>query len=320
MLILFCLISLVTGGLSPQEAGITISRNEPISDIAKKLQSEGVISFPYWLKIYAKFTGADRKIKAGYYIFKKPTSIRGVLKTLVSGKSSDIRLVIPEGFTLRDIGNLLHEKIGIDRKEFFTLASDTAYIRSVLGKFNIKASSLEGYLFPETYLIPYGEDLKEVIPRLVQQFFSVFNDSFYNRAVKMRYSVESIITLASLIEKEASCDSEKPIISGVYHKRLKKGMALQCDPTVQYLLPEHKVRLSYSDLRIKSPYNTYLHRGLPPGPICSPGKSSIIAALWPQNTSYLYFVSQGKTHIFSRTNDEHIAAKEKARAIREGTN
>lgn len=313
--LLFCLI--VSQKFSSNESGIIISRDESIIEIANKLHSEGVINHPQWFKFYLKITNNDRKIKAGYYIFKKPSSTRRVVKTLVSGKSSDIKITIPEGVNLKEICNLFYEKAGINKEEFYSLAYDTFYIHSLLGKLKIKASSLEGYLFPETYLIPYGVSAKEIIPRLVNQFFSVFPDSFYDRATKMGYPIESIVTLASLIEEEASCDSEKYIISGVYHKRLKKGMPLQCDPTVQYLMVNHKSRLSYSDLKINSPYNTYLHRGLPPGPICSPGKISIIAALWPQNNPYLYFVSKGKTHIFSKTNKEHILAKEKAKAIRE---
>jgi UPF0755 protein len=303
------------GGQVVNEAGVKISKGESVSEMASKLHSAEIIGSKFWFRVYAKITQADRKIKAGYYVLRKPSSIREVLKKMILGETSDIKVTIPEGFTLKEIGDLLSEKVGVDTGEFFSLAYDTAYIH----KFKINASSLEGYLFPETYLIPYGASAKEIIPRFVNEFFSVFTDSLQKRATKMSFSPEKIVTLASLVEKETSCDSEKPVISGVYYKRLKKGMLLQCDPTVQYVLTSHKTDLSYKDLKVDSKYNTYLYKGLPPGPICSPGKKSIYAALWPQDTPYLYFVSQGKTHIFSKNNKEHNIAKEKAKEIRKNS-
>jgi UPF0755 protein len=299
-------------GQAVEEAGIKISKGESVADMANKLHSAEIIDSKFWFRVYAKLSQADRKIKAGYYIFKKPSSIRNVLRKFILGETSDIKVTIPEGFNLKEIGILLSEKVGVDTGEFFSLVYDTGYIH----KFNINASSLEGYLFPETYLIPYGASAKEVIPRFVNEFFYVFTDSLRKRASQISFSLEKAITLASLVEKETSCDSEKPIISGVYYKRLKKGMLLQCDPTVQYALTSPKKDLRYKDLEVNSKYNTYLYKGLPPGPICSPGKKSIFAALWPKDTPYLYFVSQGKTHIFSKNNKEHNIAKEKAKEIR----
>ncbi|MDD5528494.1 MAG: endolytic transglycosylase MltG [bacterium] len=313
LLICFMYMQPLSGGQSVEEAGVKISKGESISEMANKLHSAEIINSKFWFRLYAKLSQADRKIKAGYYILKKPSSIKSVLRKFILGETSDIKVTIPEGFTLKEIGILLSEKVGVDTGEFFSLAYDTGYIQ----KFKINSSSLEGYLFPETYLIPYGANAKEVIPRFINEFFSVFTDSLRKRAVQMSFSLEKAVTLASLVEKETSCDSEKPIISGVYHKRLKKGMLLQCDPTVQYLLDSPRANLKYLDLKIKSPYNTYMYKGLPPGAICSPGKNSILAALWPQDTPYLYFVSQGKTHIFSKNNKEHNIAKEKAKEIRE---
>jgi UPF0755 protein len=299
-------------GQAVEEAGVKISKGESVADMANKLHSAEIIDSKFWFRVYAKLSQADRKIKAGYYIFKKPSSIRNVLRKFILGETSDIKVTIPEGFNLREIGVLLSEKVGVDTGEFFSLVYDTGYIH----KLNINSSSLEGYLFPETYLIPYGASAKEVIPRFINEFFSVFTDSLRKRAAQISFSMEKAIILASLVEKETSCDSEKPIISGVYYKRLKKGMLLQCDPTVQYLLGSPRANLKYLDLKIKSPYNTYLYKGLPPGAICSPGKKSIFAALWPKDTPYLYFVSQGKTHIFSKNNKEHNIAKERAKEIR----
>jgi UPF0755 protein len=190
---------------------------------------------------------------------------------------------------------------------------NSAYIESL----GINAPSLEGYLFPESYLITYGADSRDIVEMMVAHFFDVFTQDMKERAEELGFTMEEAVTLASLIEKEAACEHEKPIISGVYHNRLKKGLLLQCDATIQYILPKRKPRLFYSDLQIDSPYNTYIYKGLPPTPIASPGRSSIIAALWPASTDYLYFVARGDTtHIFSRTLEEHNEAKRRVKRER----
>ncbi|MDI6839904.1 MAG: endolytic transglycosylase MltG [bacterium] len=308
----------VQGDTSPKRFlyGVNVEHGENLTQVAEKLYAQGIIEHKFWFKVWAKVTNQDRNIKAGYYIFKKPTPIREALRTLVEGRNAGIRVTIPEGATLREIAWLFRRYGGVNKEEFIRLAHDTSYIRS----FGIQASSLEGYLFPKTYFIPYGTNPREVIPFMIEQFFQVFGEDFYNRSKEIGFTLEEVVTFASLIEKEAVCDSEKPIISGVYHKRLKHKWPLQCDATIQYILPERKPRLTYSDLSIHSLYNTYIYQGLPPGPICSPGESSIRAALWPDETDYLYFVARGDgTHIFSKTLKEHQIAKEKVREKQEMT-
>lgn len=308
------LVGLPKGFADPSDImiAIKIKRGETLSQVADKLYSEGVIGHPFWFKIWAKLTRNERKIRSGYYVFDKPTPIRKALRTLMLGRSAEIKITIPEGTTIREIADILHEECDIDKERFLQLTHDGEYVR----KFGINANSLEGYLFPESYLIPYEEVPEEIIPRMVNQFFCVFTDEFRSRAEELGFTMEEIITLASLVEKEAAVEHEKPIISGIYLKRLKKGLLLQCDATIQYILPKRKPRLTYADLKIPSEYNTYLNKGLPPTPIASPGKSSIVAALWPKKTDYLYFVARGDgTHTFSKSLDKHNKEKMKVKKL-----
>ncbi|MBI4721726.1 MAG: endolytic transglycosylase MltG [Candidatus Stahlbacteria bacterium] len=309
-ILIFCLINTDTMTQSSM-VSVKIKRGESLAQITSKLYSANIIKHPFWFKVRAKITGNENKIKAGYYVFNKSTSIRKVLWTLISGKSVEVRVMIPEGATIKEIVDLLAGECDIDTERFKQLVYDTIYVR----KLGIESPSLEGYLFPETYLIPYADMPEEIIPRMVRQFFSVFTPEMKERAKKVGLkNMEEAVILASIIEKEAVCEKEKPIISGVYHKRLKSKLFLQCDATIQYILPNRKPNLTYSDLKIQSPYNTYLHRGLPPTPIASPGKSSIIAALWPEKTDYLYFVARGNgTHIFSKTLAQHNIEKSRVK-------
>lgn len=292
---------------------VIIRKGETFDEIAQKLEKEGVIRNAFLFKLWATITNNTKKIKAGGYTFSKPTPMRKVLKILVKGEVSEIKVTIPEGANLKEIAHLFWEKGNVNKKEFLCVASDSEYIKTL----GISAPTLEGYLFPSTYFITYATPPREIIERMVQKFFSVFNDDFKKRCKEIHWSLEDVVIFASLIEKEAVVDSEKPIISSVYHNRLRHKRPLQCDATIQYVLPEHKSKITYEDLKIDSPYNTYLYPGLPPGPICSPGESSLRAALWPYKTDYFYFVAKGDgTHIFSKDHKAHINAKRKVKALK----
>ncbi len=293
------------------EVDIKVEKGESVTQITEKLHKEGIIKHPFWFKAWAKITGNERKIKAGYYQFERPSSIRKTLRKLVNGESIEFSVTIPEGATLKEIAELFSRQCGVEKEEFLQLARDSVYVRS----FGIQASSLEGYLFPDTYLVSYEVKPREIIQRMVDRFFQIFNQEFKERAEKIGLSIEKAVILASLVEKEAIYTEEEPVISGVYHNRLNAKSLLQCDATIQYILPERKSRLTYRDLKVDSRYNTYIYKGLPPGPIGSPGKSSIRAALWPEDTRYWYFVARGDgTHIFSRTLREHNRAKLKVKS------
>ena len=213
---------------------------------------------------------------------------------------------------MRQIAGVLQKAIEIDSARFVTLAQNPGFF----GKLGVHAPSLEGYLFPDTYRFYWQTPEEKILETMVKRFHQVFADSLKQRATQLRMSVHQVLTLASIIEKEAQVPLERPLISGVFHRRLKLGMPLQADPTVIYALGGRKRRLSKADTRVNSPYNTYLHRGLPPGPICNPGRDSILAALYPVKVDYLYFVAKGDgTHIFTKSLNSHINAKNRIRRM-----
>jgi UPF0755 protein len=221
-------------------------------------------------------------------------------------------VTIPEGSTVFEIAGILKREIQMDSVEFIRVTENASIAKSM----DLPISNLEGYLFPETYKLTWGISPEKVVRIMVEQFQRIFSDSLLKRAKEINFSVPEAITLASLIEAEAKEENERAIISAVYHNRLRMGMLLQADPTVTYGFPEIGRPLVLNDLKRESLYNTYKYPGLPPGPICNPGKASIIAALYPADVGYLYFVSQGNgTHIFSMTLTEHNRAKNKIRQV-----
>ncbi|MHB9029508.1 MAG: endolytic transglycosylase MltG, partial [Candidatus Latescibacterota bacterium] len=226
----------------------------------------------------------------------------------------DIRITVPEGYNIREIASILQKKAGVDSSSFVMFAMNTPIAESL----GVDKETQEGYLYPETYFIAERSRSLDVIRRMTAQFQEVFVDSLRTRAKTIGLTVNEVVTLASLIETEAANAGERPTVSQVFHLRLKLGYPLQANPTIQYILGE-KRRVLAEDLDIESPYNTYLHKGLPPGPIASPGIASIRAALYPAATKYLYFVSDGDgSHIFSETLDEHNSAVAKYLRKRNG--
>lgn len=293
-----------------EEVAVEIPDGASAQKIGKMLEEEEVITSAKRFVFHTKITGEEKNIKAGRYLFHKGMSVRQVLKTLVKGETIALSATIPEGLRLKEVAEILESELKIDRKKFLKLANNKKYA----ARMGITGKNFEGFLYPNTYEFNYGVTEKEVIERFVREFWKVFNDSLKKRAEEIGFTVYEIVTLASMIEEETMIEKENPIVSQVYHKRLKLDRALECDATVQFALPKHKSRLLYKDLKVKSPYNTYIHKGLPPGPIASPGKSAIIAALYPADTDFLYYVAKGDgSHIFSRTAKEHYKAIAKLR-------
>ena len=232
-----------------------------------------------------------------------------ILNKLIKGEQEEsVTVTIPEGYTVEQIAKLLEEK-GLTTKENFLECAKTFEIPyDYIEKIDNDYRQLEGFLFPDTYNIPISWKEKEIITLLLKQFDKNWSEEFRNRAKELGFSTREIITIASLIEREAKVEKERPTISSVIHNRLKKGMLLQIDATVQYLLPEQKSRLFYKDLEVDSPYNTYKYAGLPPTPIAAPGLSCIKAALYPEETDYYYYrtkASNNGEHNFSKTFEEH---------------
>ncbi|MBB6049173.1 endolytic transglycosylase MltG [Armatimonas rosea] len=263
-------------GAAPLE--LTIPAGSSVSRVGQLLEQKHVIrSAAYFKKI------ATGTILPGVYAFSPADTPEAIYLKLHKGEVAAVKVTIPEGFTVK--------KIAARLKERGFLTDET--------KFLALADGLEGQLFPDTYAFPKNTTAKEIVAQMHAQFEK------QTKALKL--TPEALI-VASLIEREAETDDDRPKIAGVIYNRLEKNMRLQIDATVQYILPEHKARLLFADLKTPSPYNTYLHAGLPPGPICSPGLPSIRAALNPEKSDYLFYVQgEGKGHVFARTFEEHRA-------------
>jgi UPF0755 protein len=287
---------------------IIIKEGDNLHQIIGRLKEANLITNGTSLLILAEILDRDQHIQAGKYNIKKGITLFSILGELSQGKVILKSVTIPEGSTVFEIGGILKREIQIDSAEFVRASENGQIARSM----NLPVSNLEGYLFPETYKLTWGISPEKVARIMVEQFRKVFSDSLLERAKEFNFSLPEVITLASLIEAEAKEEKERSIISAIFHNRLRLGMFLQSCPTVTYGLPDFDRPLTLKELERDSPYNTYKYPGLPPGPICNPGKASILAALYPANVDYLYFVSQGNgSHIFSRTLNEHNRAKNK---------
>jgi len=274
--------------------------------IAATLRKEGIIRYRGYFELIGRIEGISRKVRVGYYGLSTNMSLWEVLDALRKGKIIEYEVVIPEGYNVYQIAwTLSGTPLVSDPQEFIKLVKNKEYVHSV----GIDADSLEGYLFPDTYFLPKGIKLEDIPRKMVQRYKAAFVDSYRRRAKDLGFSEHQIITLASIVEKEAKVPSERKLIAAVYHNRLKLGMKLQADPTAVYGTKAWITKVTAQDLKRKSPYNTYLHKGLPPGPIANPGEGSILATLYPDNADYLFFVAQGDgSHFFSKDFDAHARA------------
>ncbi len=284
--------------------GVIIARGSTFAQIAAKLVRRGVISNVLTFRILARLRHEEDVVRAGEYRFAPHQSQSSVLRALVSGGAQVAKWVtIPEGFTDAQIAARLgREGIGSAR----TYAA--AFARSSIVVDGVRTTSLEGFLFPSTYLIPIGASPREVAGRMTRQFLRELPRDAAARARALHVSVAQAVTVASLIEREAKSEVDRPKIASVIYNRLRIGMPLQIDASIEYALPHHASVLSYRDLQIDSPYNTYLHAGLPPTPIANPGLPSLEAALHPAKTADLYYVYCGHgRHVFATTLAQHQA-------------
>ncbi|MGB8952728.1 MAG: endolytic transglycosylase MltG [Candidatus Aminicenantales bacterium] len=288
-----------------------IEKGKGIKAIAQSLKEKGILQkkwpflFRYELFYYPK------SLKAGEYLFTSFYSTQEILNTLTLGKVYLHPLTIAEGWTGQEITAYLTSS-GFGTEEDFRAAFMNP---EIISSWDQKAWNLEGYLFPETYYLSLGQTSEEIFLKIVNQFQSVFAEPWRRRTAEMGMTIREVVTLASLIEKEASLSEEKKRVSAVFHNRIKQRMKLDCDPTIIYVLKQNGLfegRLRSKDLRLDSPYNTYLYAGLPPSPICNPGKESLEAALYPAKENYFYFVSRNDgSHHFSRSFREHQLAVKK---------
>ncbi len=282
------------GDFQPPGTLIEIPKNINANEVALLLKEKGVVkNTRLFLKIIRKNNG-DKKLRAGIYEFSGKPYIYDVIDKIVRGKIAYLKLVFYEGITCHEIGKILEQEGICSSSEFDEFA---------------KIQKLEGYLFPDTYHFPYGVSKEAIAKKMVEKFWQTLKD-IYPDANRFKHDeLNRIVIIASIVEKEAEINSERPVIAGVFYNRLKKNMLLQSCATIKYVIGNKK-NLDKNDLKINSPYNTYKHRGLPPGPICNPRKESLKASIYPAKTPYLFFVSRGDgTHYFSTTYSEHLSAK-----------
>ncbi len=273
--------------------------------ITKILEDAGMIKSRILFYGLVSTRQALKSIRAGEYEFNTSMTPWAVVNKLLRGEIRSYRVTIPEDLSVREIAARLKEFKLIDEKHFFELAEDKEFLRSV----GINASSVEGYLFPETYYFDRSMSTRQIMRIMVNQFWKKVTPAMLDRAGKLGFSVQEYVTLASIIGKESGNYAEKPLISAVFHNRLKRKMRLQSDPTAVYDLENFEGGVKRSHLRRNSPYNTYIISGLPPGPISNPGLDSLKAALYPAGINYLYFVSQGDgSHFFSSSLKMHNQA------------
>lgn len=301
--------------MQPKEerAAITIHRGEGFRQIVEALHDAGAIRLRWPLIAAGALIPPLHKIKPGRYLLSGNHSTVSLLWHLHSHPQDEVRIMIPNGFEQRKIARIIAANLDIDSTAFMAASRDPQLLASL----GIEAGSTEGYLFPGTYNFAWGSTPKEVITFLAGRFKAFYSDSLKQAAASAGFDENRLLTLASIVEAETPIDAEKPLIASVYLNRLKKKMRLQADPTVQYAIPGESRPLYYKDLAIDSPYNTYRNAGLPPGPICNPGETSIRAVLNPAKTGYLYFVANGRGgHTFATTLDGHARNVQLYRAAR----
>ncbi len=292
---------------------LMVHEGESLSNIMDRADSLNLSLSGLVAKSYMRIYGADKKIVPGRYAVKENTSRLDLLRRIKNGSIDYVWITIPEGLTVNKTIEILSLRSGRPAIEFIRLANDQAFLANL----PLAPDNLEGYLFPETYKVPYFAEPEYLIQTIVGELDKFLTDERIARAGEAGFDINELLTFASLIEAETADPGEMPIISSVFHNRLDRNMKLQCDPTVIYALGGLDRPLYRKDLKYDSPYNTYVYKGLPPGPINSPGKAAIMAALYPDDTDYLFFVADiTGQHIFTETNAQHNRAREEIKRKR----
>lgn len=293
---------------------VNIPKGSTLAQITDLLAEKNIVTNKNIFITATSLMGYSDKIPAGIFALKNANNNYSIIKQLVQGNPEMIKVTLLEGWTISQVTQAISESMNLSSEILSSLCYDEKFINEL----GLETKSLEGYLYPDTYLFMESEnDPKEILKQIVSEFNEVFNDNLRERAEQIGFTVNEVVTMASIIEGEAIFDNERIIIAAVYHNRLKKRMRLQADPTIQYLIKDGPRRLRLSDLRIDSPYNTYLHLGLPPGPISNTGKASILAVLYPDDNNYIYFVARGDGyHTFTTTIEEHNKAKREFQKVR----
>ncbi len=288
-----------------QDEVFYVKDGEAITHVATRLAHRNLVASEKFFSLLA-WIGAQDGIRMGKYRIRAGTSTLGILSMLMRGDVIRHKITFPEGFNLHAIADRLARNEVTPQAEFLHYASDRAFLDSL----RIGAPSAEGYLFPDTYIFAEEADPRDIIRAMNARFVTVLDGIDLAPLKRMKLSLHELLTLASLVEKEARVGRERAYVSAVFHNRIRKGMKLDCDPTVRYAVKKYgSERITFADLAVNSPYNTYVTQGLPPTPICSPGRESIIAALHPADADYLYFVARNDgSHYFSKSYEDHSRA------------
>jgi len=287
------------------EKAVMIHPKQPFNQTIETLYGAGIIQHPFKFRLLAQLKGCEKTTRAGEYLLSPSMSPVEVLDILTKGSVILYKMTIPEGFTILQIASVVENQGLGTEKDFITCATNSSLAKEM----GIDAETCEGYLFPDTYFFPKNTSCEKIILAMVKRFWTMFTPELKIQAKKMGLFVHQAVTLASIIEKESGTYAELPVISSVFHNRLKKNMRLESDPTVIYDIKDFDGNITRKHLRTQTPHNTYMINGLPPGPIANPGIQSIRAALYPSDTNYYFFVSKkDKTHQFSTNFQEHINA------------
>jgi UPF0755 protein len=287
---------------------VQLKPGQPFAATAKILHDKRLIKSPFRFRLIARFKGYDKKLQAGEYLLSRSMTPLKLLDKMVKGEVKLYKLTIPEGYNIYQIAELAAKAGFAEKADFIKAATDAAFAREN----GIDADTFEGYLFPDTYFFPKGIAVKKMITTMIDRFGKIFKPEWKDQGQTHGFTIHQVVTLASIIEKETGAPSERPVISSVFHNRLKKKMRLESDPTVIYAIKDFNGNLTRKHLMTRTPYNTYKIKGLPIGPIANPGLESLVAALYPAETPYIYFVSKkDKTHHFSTNLADHNKAVRK---------
>lgn len=298
----------------PEEKVFYVSRGQSFPVIVDSLEGKGIIRDRALFALAARILGGTHRLQIGKYEVRSGVSNHDLFVMIREGKGMKfIPVTIPEGLLARAQARIFSRVLGIDSARYVRLVHDAEFARSL----GVEAESLEGYLLPETYGFYWQPEEEDVITRLVREFQAFYVDSLQARTAELGWSTNQLLTFASIVEGEVVLPDEGRRIAGVYHNRLRKGMRLQADPTIQFIIDDGPRRILYQDLTIDHPYNTYRNRGLPPGPVNNPGKASILASLYPEHHNFIYFVANRQGgHWFSTNYNDHLRHVRRFRRLR----
>ncbi|MFY0543377.1 endolytic transglycosylase MltG [Brevibacillus sp. H7] len=300
----------------PVMKNVTIPKGSSVKEIGELLEEQGLIRDATLFAYYVKLKGIGSRLQAGDYQFQTGQPVDQLLQSMVAGDTvvNTVRFTVPEGWNVEQIASALEKKGLVNKQKFLQEVNSGSFpefpfVASIPQKKGRKYR-LEGYLFPETYEVEKGATEHEIIAKMLAQFQKELKPDWTAKLKQRNMSLDDAVNLASIVEREVVVDKERPIVAGVYFNRLREGWLLQADATVQFILGKQRDRITYDDLKINHPYNTYVHPGLPPGPIASPGRASLAAVVQPATHDYFFYVTKkdgSSEHYFSKTLEEHLA-------------